>query len=80
MSLHDAAAFLRRLEDDGDFAGRVEAARTADAFWALVAQEGFEFTRDEFVLAERQALQNALLDEAEAPILPLTPGAVGEIW
>jgi predicted ribosomally synthesized peptide with nif11-like leader len=57
MSSTDARAFLTRLEEDEAFRGEFDSVRTADQFWALVAQYGYEFDREEFVQAEKMLLE-----------------------
>ncbi|MFP4355463.1 MAG: Nif11-like leader peptide family natural product precursor [Phycisphaerae bacterium] len=79
MSSADAVAFLKRLDQDETFRGQVESARTADQFWALVARSGYEFTREEFLAAERFGLEP--VEELLAPC-SLVPDIADpdEIW
>ncbi len=53
MSIEDALSFLDRMSEDDDFFQQARSARTADQFWSLVKQADLEFTREEYLQAER---------------------------
>ena len=60
MSTDDAGAFLQRLEDDEEFARRMqEVSGNPEATHQRAAEEGFDFTPDEMleVLGDRYGLE-----------------------
>jgi predicted ribosomally synthesized peptide with nif11-like leader len=70
MSVEDALAFLERLANDEPFMKKARQALTADQFWALIKQADLEFSREEYLQAEKA--------HADGPPIP-DPGGLPSI-
>ncbi len=57
MSIESAIAYMERMREDPVFRSKVNTCENPDENWAYLREMGFDFTPDEFKLAQKQVFE-----------------------
>ncbi|WP_243357616.1 Nif11-like leader peptide family natural product precursor [Fundidesulfovibrio terrae] len=57
MSIDSAIAYMTRMRDDAEFRRKVNECDDPAANWAYLRENGFDFSVDEFKLAQKQVYE-----------------------
>jgi len=63
MSIESAKAYMERMREDPEFRRKVNECEDAEANWALLRENGFDFDIDEFKLAQKEVFELHGTDE-----------------
>jgi len=63
MSIDSAIAYMTRMREDPEFRRQVNECQDAAANWAYLRENGFDFSVDEFKLAQKQVYEVHGTDE-----------------
>ncbi|GFK95343.1 hypothetical protein NNJEOMEG_03205 [Fundidesulfovibrio magnetotacticus] len=63
MSIESAKQYMERMRQDPDFRRRVNECEDPASNWAFLREEGFDFTVDEFKLAQKDVYEKHGTDQ-----------------
>lgn len=63
MSIESAKAYMQRMREDPEFRKRINDCEDRQANWELLKAEGYEFTVDEFKLAQKDVFEQHGTDQ-----------------